>query len=54
MSKENPTNGELKLMIEYLTNTVDRIEKLGKDTNQKATYTNGRVTHLEEVQKQNK
>ena len=53
MSKNSPTNSELKIMLDYLTNTVDRIEKTGKDTNEKATYTNGRVTHLEEVQKQN-
>jgi len=50
---QEPTNRELKIMLDNVINTMERIEKTGTDTNAKATYTNGRVTHLEEVQKQN-
>lgn len=48
MSKENPTNGELKIMLENLTNMFDDLKKIALDTNEKATKTNGRVTRLEE------
>lgn len=49
MAKDEPTNGELAIMIANLHETTCRIENTGKDTNVKATYTNGRVTKLEEV-----
>lgn len=51
MSKDEPTNGELKLMLDFLKETILNIESTGKDTNQKATYTNGRVTKLEDAVK---
>lgn len=51
MSKDEPTNGELKIMLDFLKETILSIENTGKDTNQKATYTNGRVTKLEDAVK---
>lgn len=51
MGKGNPTNGELAIMLENLHEKIDRIDKIGGDTNKKATATNGRVTKLEDVVK---
>lgn len=51
MSKEEPKNGELKIMLDFLKEAVQRIEETGKDTNAKASYTNGRVTKLEDAVK---
>lgn len=48
MSKENPTNGELKIMLDNLSQMAARIESIAIDTNEKATKTNGRVNRLEE------
>lgn len=48
MSKDNPTNGELKIMLENLTDMFSDLKKIALDTNEKATKTNGRVTRLEE------
>jgi len=48
MSDNNPTNGELKIMLENLTKMFDDLKIIALDTNGKATKTNGRVTRLEE------
>jgi len=48
MSDNNPTNGELKIMLENLTKMFDDLKIIALDTNEKATKTNGRVTRLEE------
>lgn len=48
MSDNNPTNGELKIMLENLTKMFDDLKTIALDTNEKATKTNGRVTRLEE------
>lgn len=48
MSTDNPTNGELKIMLDNLSQMTARIETIAIDTNEKATKTNGRVNRLEE------
>lgn len=49
MSNDNPTNGELRIMLDNVKETIQRIEKIGLDTNEKAGKTNGRVTKLEDT-----
>ena len=44
---DEPTNGELKIMLDNLASAISEVKKVGMDTLQQAQKTNGRVSKLE-------
>lgn len=47
MASDNPTNGELKIMLDDIKEVVLEIKEDGKEVKVQTTKTNGRVTQLE-------